>query len=58
MLSIPNSRKVPFSGTQKPTSPTVFNQKASDWVHYEEKTGAYYQLSQNSCKLLIFFTHF
>ena len=37
-------RKVIFSGTQKPTPPTVFNLQASDGVHCEEETGAYYQL--------------
>ena len=32
-----------FPVTQKPTPPTVFNLQASDWVHCEEETGAYYQ---------------
>ena len=38
--------KVTFSGTQKPSPPTVFNLQASDWVHCEEETDAYHQLSQ------------
>ena len=41
-----------FSGTQKPTPPTVFNLQVSDWVHCEEETGAYYQLSRNTIKLI------
>ena len=41
-----------FSSTQKPTPPTVFNLQASDWVHYEEETGAYYQLSRFTYKLV------
>ena len=40
------SWKMTFSGTQKPTPPTVFNLQASDRVHCEEETGAYYQLSR------------
>ena len=43
-----------FSGTQKPTPPTVFNLQASDWVHREEETGVYYQLSWFTYKLAIF----
>ena len=54
MLSIMTSRKVTFPVTQKPTSPTVFNLHASDWVHCEEKTGAYYHLSRFTYKLVIF----
>ena len=38
--------------TSKPTPPTVFNLQASDWVHCEEEIGAYYQLSQNTYKLV------
>ena len=34
--------------TQKPTPPTVFNLQASDLLHCEEETGAYYQLQDNS----------
>ena len=45
------SWKVTFSGTQKPT-PTVFNLQVSDWVHCEEGTGAYYQLSRFAYKLV------
>ena len=41
-----------FSGTQRTTPPTVFNQQASDWVHCEEETGAYYQLSRFTYRLL------
>ena len=48
------SWKVTFSGTQKPTPPTVFNIQASDWIHCEEETGAYYQLSQLTYKLTFF----
>ena len=58
MLSITPSCKVTFLVTQKPTPPTVFNLKASDWVHCEEETGVYYQLSQFINKLLIFFFFF
>ena len=43
-----------FSGTQKPTPPTVLNLQASDWVHCEEETGAYYQLSRFTYKLVSF----
>ena len=50
----PLSWKVTFSGTQKPTPPTVFNLQASDWIHWEEETGVYYQLSQFTYKLVIF----
>ena len=32
-----------FPVTSKPTPPTVFSLQASDWVHCEEETGAYYQ---------------
>ena len=42
-----------FPVTQKPTPSTVFNLQASDWVHCEEETGAYYQLSQFTYKFLI-----
>ena len=41
-----------FPVTQKPTPPTVFNVQASDWVHCEEETGAYYQLSRFTDKLV------
>ena len=43
-----------FSGTQKPTHPTVFkfNLQASDWVHCEEETSAYYQLPQFTFKFV------
>ena len=43
-----------FSGTQKPTPPTVSNLQASDWVHCEEETGAYHQLSRLTYKLVSF----
>ena len=36
-----------------PTPPTVFNLQALDWVHCEEETGAYYQLSWFAYKLVI-----
>ena len=48
----PLSWKVTFSGTQKPKAPTVFNLQASDWVHCEEETGAYYQLARYTYKLV------
>ena len=51
----PLTRKVTFSGTQKPTPPTVFNLQASDWVHCEDKTGAYYQFSLFTYKLVFVF---
>ena len=47
----PLSGKVTFSGTQNTTPPTVFNLQASDWVHCEEETGAYYQLHRFTYKL-------
>ena len=40
------------------TPPTVFNLLASDWVHCEEETGAYYQLSRLIYKFMIFFLQF
>ena len=43
-----------FFSTQKPTPPTVFNLQALDWVHCEEETGAYYQLSRLTYKLIIY----
>ena len=43
-----------ISGTQKPTPPTIFNLQASDWVHCEEETGVYYQLSRLTYKFVIF----
>ena len=55
MLSILSSCKVTFLVTQKPTLPTVFNLQALDWVHCEEETCAYYQLSQFTYKLILFF---
>ena len=42
-----------FRVTQKPTRPTVFNLQASDSVHCEEETGAYYQLSRFTYKLVL-----
>ena len=36
--------KSDISGTQTASPPTVFNLQASNWVHCEEETGAYYQL--------------
>ena len=44
-----------FLVTQKPTPPTVHNLQALDWVHCEEETGAYYQLSWFIYKLIIAF---
>ena len=44
-----------FCSIQKPTPPTVFNLQATDWVHCEEETGAYYQLSWNIHKFVSFF---
>ena len=44
--------KVTFSGTQKSSQPTLFNLQASDLVHCEEETGAYYQLSRLTYKLV------
>ena len=44
--------KMMFLVTQKPTPRTVFNLQASDWVHCEEETGAYYQLSWFTYKLV------
>ena len=48
----PLSWKVMFSGTQKPTPPTVFNLEASDWVRCEEEAGSYYKLSWFTYKLI------
>ena len=44
-----------FAVTDKPTPPPVFDLQALDWVHYEEETGAYYQLSRFTYKLVIVF---
>ena len=44
-----------FLVTSKPTPPTVFNLQASDWVHCDEETGVYTQLSQNTYKFVSFF---
>ena len=52
MLSKPLYWKVTFPVTSKPTPPTVFNLQASDWVLCEEETGAYYQLSRHTYKLV------
>ena len=41
-----------FPVTSKPTPPTVFNIQASDWVHCDEETGAYFQLSRNTHKFI------
>ena len=41
-----------FPVTSKPTPSTVFNKQASDWVHCEEETGVYTQLSRNTYKLV------
>ena len=41
-----------FSGTQMMSPPTVFNLQASNWVHCEEDTGAYYQLQRLTYKLI------
>ena len=38
-----------------PTPPSVFNLQALDWVHCEEETDAYYQLSWNTYKILFFY---
>ena len=46
------SWKVMFLVTSKPTLPTVFNLQASDWVHCDEETGSYYQLSRNTYQFL------
>ena len=37
------------------TPPTGFNLQASDWVHCEEETGAYYQLSRLPINLYFLF---
>ena len=52
------SWKVTFSGSQKPTPPTVFNLQASDWVHCEEETGAHYQLSLLKKRIINFMEFF
>ena len=44
------SWRVTFSSIQNPLQPTVFNLQASDWVHCEEETGAYYQLYRYTYK--------
>ena len=41
-----------FPVTSKPTPPTVFNLQVSDWVHCEEETGVYTQLSRNTYKFI------
>ena len=45
-------------GTQKPTSHTVSNLQASDWVHCEEERGAYYKLSRITSKFVSFFFNY
>ena len=47
--------KSDISGTQTVSPPTVFNLQASNWVHCEEETGAYYQLQRFINKLVILF---
>ena len=47
--------KSAFSGTQKPTTPTVFNLQASDWVHCEEETDQYLGLPINWLFYFLFF---
>ena len=54
MLHKPLAWKVMFMVTSKPTPHTVFNLHAPDWVHCEEETVAYTQLSQNTYELVIF----
>ena len=44
-----------FPVTSKPSPPTVFNLQASDYVHCEEETGVYAQLSRNTYKLVSIF---
>ena len=44
--------KVTCPITSKSTPPTVFNLHAPDWVHYEEETCAYAQLTFNTYKLV------
>ena len=51
----PLSWKVKFSGTQKASNPRVFNLQASDWLHCEEETGAYYSIYYGTSKLVSFF---
>ena len=57
-IFLPTSWKLTFSGIQNLLQPTVFNQQASDWVHCEEETGAYYQLSRHAYKFVLFFYKF
>ena len=47
--------KSDISGTQMTSLPTVFNLQASNWVHFEEETGAYYQLSRFIYKFYFYF---
>ena len=47
-----------FSGTQKPTPPTVLNLQASDWVHCEEETGAHAGIPRYTYKLIFFLLFF
>ena len=44
-----------FQVNSKPTPLTVFNLQELDWIHCEEETGAYYQLSRFIYKLVIVF---
>ena len=53
----PLSWKVMFPVTSKPTSHTVLNLQASDWVHCEEETGAHSQFTRQTYKLLSFFLY-
>ena len=45
-------------GTQNPTPPTVFYIQASDRVHCEKETGAYYQLFRFTYKLVYIYIYF
>ena len=47
--------KLMFPVTSKPTTPTVFNLQASNWVHCEEETGAHTGVTRQIYKLLNLF---
>ena len=51
----PSREKSCFLVTSKPTPPTVFNLKASNYIHCEEETGTRTGISQDTYKLFFFY---
>ena len=46
---------LPEGFTSKPTSPTVFNIQAPNWVHYEKEPGAHTRITRQTYKLVSLF---